>query len=1385
MRHKEPSKEQAAGRTWLIVGAAVAGLLIGTLAEAQVYVTDSPSAAELVASAEDRLSKREPAEASRLLQRVLDDTRARLLETDEGRYAEAHEVAARLLLSDDDLLATYREMHGPTASRQLHQAGNDRDRLARVRHRFPATEAAAKAALREAGLALAAGQPEGAVVALEPLAEHPDVEAHRTQYEQLMASAALLLQNMPVFERYHEALRQQEAEDAVAFLDRFKASLRLPESSAVYSPLDTLPETPLPDVLADPLWTYEVRGAEQYLVESYQADEHRIEALGEDGRFLNTMFSVADGVVYLNDGLVVAALDSSSGMEIWRRELTEMEAAFQPFGRPHGQWLPHGVDLNAVAVGEDRVAAISGFGAMVTIYGGRRRDGESKLVVLDAKTGETHWSAQPEDVAESLDDGFWYGRPLIHQGRVYATLRRRQRTQFQDAYVVCLDLHSGETVWRRHIASSALTDRQSVPAMEHMRLHNGYLYVDSRLGTVARLAAADGSIAWLSMLPIDEEERAEVIQKPWHAGAPVLVEAGLLVHDDWGEQIFVVDAETGERGRTVPFEEWGKPLYLMAVEGDVVAVGESVIRLDGASLEPQWRYSVGGDHRGRAAVARNRLLLPADENVHVIDLDEGKLAQRLDLLLPATLLTLNGQVLAAGREQVSSYSSWDLASEQMQQRIEENPDDPRPLMAKAWLAFNTDRHEALLETLDEAIALTLELGVADGDAAAEAGDGSLFEQVMAMIDADRGSDELRLELFDRVAALADDVAQEVAYRLALGAFRDGRGQHAQAMEQYQTLLAESAYRQQLYQHEGGARQAGLEAQRRMQELIDEHGRELYQPYEAFAARRLEELAEQGDPAPLIDLAEAYPMAEVTPEVLRVAARRAADQDRLRQALALLRQASQLTDEDAHLARIYGLQAELFEEAQQPHRARRVLRTLSVVHPEIEPIRGGEPIAVAQWMDELAGQRQLRGVAELNMPLSGEPRVIPGRIVEPKGQDPHASPSSNWLLRGEEGHELRGGEDFELIWSLPLETEDAEVLSMDRSRIWFWLPSERTIRAVDAEDGSVDWEHDELATKLDTIEVERRADGVNARFERNADALRAVQREREGPEESMVAVSDVAVAAADDSGRVVVLDSESGHVQWQRATRLSRATHLVLDGRYLIIAGADGEDVPAISIYDAVDGERLHRLGLPAREPVRWMGVSEDGLLVYLSESRIEAFDLGRGQSRWICEPDEELTGEGGTWLGLDRLVARSRSGDLLWVDLTDGQVAGKLAVRGQLQGQVEARHDAGSWFITSNNTVIATDNDGKRLWRDSIADVARQLDHVLTDRYLIVLGTLVDNRSGGGAHKRRLYMLDRTSGVIEHEHEVEAEQMLINVMATDGKLLLTGPTSTAVLAAPP
>ncbi|MHC4996910.1 MAG: outer membrane protein assembly factor BamB family protein, partial [Planctomycetota bacterium] len=772
----------------------------------QVYVQDSPAAQELIYASQDRLDKEEPDEAARLLQQVFDEHASKLMEHDEDgvtsgggammsvgpRYSEARRVAQRALGKDPVLLASYRAQFEPLAAKALERAGGDRDDLGNVLRLYGMTRSGLEAALRLAGLGIESGDPGPAMIALRDVADHPDLKERRDLWTWLNANA-LLLSGDPDAAL---ALKGAMGADYAAQTDHLAQTLSAGSMETSLSPLDPLPYAG-PRVMASaPLWETDVGGAEDYLLDVLRSDESQLDSVAPDGRYLSPMPVVRNGLLYVSDGEWARAIEPSSGYEVWRAEIAGRETQPSGYRQPYSRWLPYGVDMNLLEVDVGRVVAIAGYGSLATLY--PRTDSRSDLVALDADTGQMIWRVEPGGVDKSLEGGYWYGRPVIAQGRVYATLRVRQRTQFQDAYLVALDLEEGSVSWMRHLASTAMTDRQAVPTMNHMLLHEGWLYIDSRLGTIAKISTVNGAVDWLAVAPIDPDRRTPNTYKPWHGSAPVMVEAGLLVLDDWASEVRVFDPLTGLVKAKRSSADWNDPRFLVESGGDVLAMGMVVTRLDGATLKPKWRYETGGDVRGRPSITTDRVFLPTDEEVVVLDMANGQRVGALEVDTPVTVLALDGQVVVVGRTRMGSYSTWEVASARMLDRVKERPTDPRPWMAMGWLAYRTGRPEPLLQSLDNAVRLITDAEV-DSTLGRE-----LFDQMMTMArDAERADANLRQEVFDRMPDAIGNADQEVAYRLELGAFYEAAGKAEHAIEQYQTLLEEPNHRRLLYRHAGG------------------------------------------------------------------------------------------------------------------------------------------------------------------------------------------------------------------------------------------------------------------------------------------------------------------------------------------------------------------------------------------------------------------------------------------------------------------------------------------------------------------------------------------------------------------------------------------------------
>jgi outer membrane protein assembly factor BamB len=1345
-------------------------------AAVQVYVEDSPAAAELVAAAQDRRSKGELEEASRLLQTVLDVHGSKLLDSGSGRFTEARRLAQRVLTEHGELLAMYRQLHEPLAQRELETAGAERGALERLLRRMGLTDAGFTAGLRLAGLYLETGEAGEASIVLEELAEHPSLAQRRQEWLKLSGFAAVVGDDEAEQMRIRQEMTAAgwaEGAEQIAALDE---AMRYEAAKGSFNGLDALPAAAAPESVKTPVWTRSLGGAEQFLIDTYRAERQQVDSLAEDGRYLNVVPLLSGGTMFLNDGQTVYAIEPSSGLELWRQTVSERSEDNNQFIQAYNRWLPNGADLSLLATGGDRVVAVCGFSAMITVYPYYRQEPDSTLACLDRQTGQIAWKRSPKEVDETLADGFWYGRPFISQGRVYCMIRLRQRTQFTDAWIVALDVQTGQTVWRRHLASTA-SDRQVTPSLSHIAMDGGWLYIDTRLGTVARVAASDGSIDWLTLVPINDQVPSPSTIRPWQATAPIVVGAGVVILDDWTSVIRVLDPATGSMQRTISASEWANPLHLYKSGDDVLAIGPTVIRLDGTTLEPKWRQRISATVRGRSALTADRLYVPQQADVAVIDLADGKIVEQLPIAPPVNLMALDGQLVAYQRSGLSSFSSWAVAARHLNQRIAARGDDPKPVMAMAWLAYRTGREAELLASLDR----VAEMLKADRSDAESEDDGRLFDQIMAMA-ADRSlaSAELRQKLFDRAAAVAVNADQEVAYRLAMAGVNQELARYAEAVEQYQAILSEPVYRRRLFNHESGSRQAALEAQRRLADLLKEHGRSLYDPYDAFAKRRLEELGQEAATEPLIELADAYPLSSVTVEALSLAAERLSEQQRVREAVAALRRAAQLTSDEVLLAKLYGRQAELLDGAGQPERARRVLRSLAAQHPQVRPVRDGVAVETGEWIGDLSRKMASRGAGNrLGLPLTGEPKSLDGFLLMPQfGSEVGADSVVLWSA---EKLELRRGAELERVWEVEAKWDMVELLAADPSRVWLSIDEGREIRLVDAVTGQISWRDDKILERLAAINppVQRPRNAAEAEFNQLIPAVRQNVVEEMG-DALMMAMSDVAIAVSDGRGRVMVLGADSGKVAWQGATSVRQVTAMVLEPEHLVIAGTDEDDVPVVCVYDAMTGQLRHRLANPRRQLITWIGVNDQGQLVYVSPSQVEAFDLDRGQSTWIARPGAQLTGGDEVWMSGDGVMVRTEDNDLVLLSASDGRVVNQIPLRGMLQGELIVEAESEMWFVAGLGRCMAIDGQGKVVWRDAVSDPAQFVGMCLTEGHVLVSGAPADGQEGQVGFMT-LYALNRTTGVMEHVTRIDSPQPLYQLRTAGGKLLLGGDDFTAVI----
>jgi outer membrane protein assembly factor BamB len=167
------------------------------------------------------------------------------------------------------------------------------------------------------------------------------------------------------------------------------------------------------------------------------------------------------------------------------------------------------------------------------------------LVCLDLQSqGKLKWKIS----ADEHRDPRWAfeGSPLSDGTNVYIAMR------FSDvqpqSHVACFDLRTGALRWRKMVcAADSIAHSANNEEITHnlLTLDHGTLYINTNLGAVAAMDAADGRIRWLYTYP--RVERSALMQHAFRDLNPAVLHLGtVLVAPSDCEGILALDASDGQ-----------------------------------------------------------------------------------------------------------------------------------------------------------------------------------------------------------------------------------------------------------------------------------------------------------------------------------------------------------------------------------------------------------------------------------------------------------------------------------------------------------------------------------------------------------------------------------------------------------------------------------------------------------------------------------------------------------------------------------------------------------------------------------------------------------------------------------------------------------------------
>jgi len=1384
-----------------------------------VYVDDSPTARDTLSRASEFAESGNVAEATRSLQRLLDEEPDRLVMTSEDPdlYVSVREAVHDRLLRSPELLEHYRATEGPTARWML-----DQGRSADVERSRLLTEAGLEATLREARTLLERGHFEGARRRLRQLDRHPD----RAPGTPETARAARLLARVA---------RYLPRQDLHPWVRRWAEDARLDEAQLAR----IAREDPGRPPLVDQLVVDAVHGSEGSVPRSLSETplawgdlvppspgsmdptkvstaETMVDDLAEG---LWTLPTVAGDTLYINDGIWISAWDRYTLDLRWVADLSpapvpgDVAEVIEDRDRPR-VFARRLEDANTLTVHGRVLLAATG----LALDG--RRDGDGRVHALDARTGRRLWSVELASLDPRLGDGSVRGPIVAEADTAVLAVRRVDRGQrFQSITLVGLDIADGSLKWLTPMGSAgALPYARGGSASDGIILHRGLAVRFDDLGVMAAVEIASGRPAWVRTFASVDLVRSRP-QSPWEINVPIA--AGELVIGRSPDRREIV-ALTIDEGRIVASratDDLEQADYLVKVANRIAVVGPerlALLPLDGfAGAAPAWSPSFRGGIRGRVVPTADALLVPHEAGVSAIDpASPEKTGSELSLDRPGTVLPLDDELIVLDDFRVAAHLSWSVAERVLRERIERFPTNPTPAVMFAEVAFRAGRPSRVPEAADTALEAIARM--ADRTRAEEARQ-RLYRALEAMVERMEaawmnGSGDAKVTslrdaraIIERLGRVAAEHEERVTHLLALGRLNEVSDDPRAAIDAYQRLLSRRPLAETMLSAPVPRRSAATEVSRRVRALVNEYGTGIYRPYDNEARRAASELGLLVAPSDVESLARRYPAASVTPELWARAAELRAAHSHHEAALAnwslAVNAAASLLHagaEDVQGRGVEALVGRLVAELKRRGRISAAAHTLARLRSRVPGLSVAVDDRVLPASTVLDGLRaSLRDSAgrppRLGMTLGADPVILPGwAIMDPQDRTspPPAAEHILLLSRRERRVALFGvafGESehapghIRELWSIPVEGRLPALVRADPDAFLLYWPDDEggILERVEAVGGQRRWRTQAFSSYFEP----------DPAFEQYTRGATEVPGEGRVPLSSQLFVAgDDVVALVQRTGRIVAFDLKSGRVLWKKQTSL----RIVADadaraGRLLLVGQAEGRngnlDTVAL-VHDIRSGERVTRTADLQRRAAWGLLLDENRAVVGL-ESLVAGIDLTRTEIDWrLTEPDVGAD-VFHAWAFDDLLLLIDSDRSLSAVDARTGEViASPPTAKLRMSNRIEAYRSGDRVALVGPGGVAIIRMDGSLAGEDALPVRGQLLTPVPVQRgYLTLVTTPRTLPSGRPAYM--LHALDDRSakltgstmiaGVWDQPHRLAAMTGWIAVDAGSNTLIYRAP----------
>ncbi len=1355
-------------RTWLPKTLAVSIfmlLLIAlplTPAPAQVYLEDSPDAAQLAREAAAQQTQGHLGQAAALLHRLSTDFGNRLMEREPNHYTQATRWVRQQLILNPPLRQAYRKRFDATAIhawQAAHDSPNPQAALANVARQFGATGPGRDATLDLAARQVRMGNGHAAALLLADIADLPEFIAltpdHTPRHTPSDAQAA---------QRYHQlsawtAALQNDSARRDAAVDQWAATASdtavntLRQALAAPTPHTSEPAHSVPAATPSgrPLWHTTLAAPTP---DSDDLDDRYNGPM--PSQTTGELHGIAhDGLLLANDGSHVYALDGVSGRLQWSVSLKKL-AAFElsPLA-PDPRQNNRGFNANRYGLGTSPRSVTAhnhqAFAVLGPVHTANTPPLSNLLVCLDTQTGIAQWIARPSDVDATVAKALFHGTPQLTDDLVIIAARHSHPASFQDSYLVAFDRHSGVVRWRRHLSSTTAANSQQyadTKSLTTFTVHppSGRVYACDNLGAAAALDLHTGSVHWLTVLPNGTQEGPTTITPLAPGLAPQPCHAGLLLPIRF----------TNTFGLLLDITS-GKPLASPAVNlieltdlrplpnGDLLAgfADGRIQRLNSQTLAPHWTLPSTHTSRRHIAIplayANKNALWITDVNgsLAIVDAATGTLRETQRLDNPGIPLPVSGGLVTLAHRSFASYTPWSQAYALLQQRIAQNPHDPQIGLSMATLALNAAAntptpssptstapkitpHAAVVQGVKHCLA-ALESAPAPQRIAPLNALLTLAEQA-SVLDA-----STRDTLFDQLAQAVRSPAELLNYTLARAVASAKAGQADQAVDLYQTIISRDTLAAERVSRQGVTRRGGVVAHQALQTLLTQHGAALYATHDRSAATELDLLVHRPSTTTddLLQLAKHYPFSNAAANALLQAGRRQAASPTPAAAATTLRRSYRLAQAPAQRAAAAGALAEHYIAQNRPLAAIAWLTQISRDEPTLEPLHQGTPTPPTLWVADLNNlQPTHTATSHVTLPL-GASITHPGiPIAHPTHQDSADTPGPpptppHVLLSGPQPGTLAFidlAQPNTPRWTLTNAAPDTTQIHLSGDTAVLWSAQRQAITVRSLTDGhplfpSAPTEPllAELGEGGQLVAARHALAGATLQhiqndFEHGLDEHNHRRRElatkRQAPPH--VVVGEAAIAVVDKLGRAAAIDRHTGAALWHLQLPLESITFVRARGELLLIGGLRGAGTGAesgvILILDLATGQHRQPQLEDAGTP-RWADVDASGNLLVLRHTQLTLYNHSSNTVRWRADLDHEL-GPASLMSITPQALYVSDATHIFSIDLEQGVVhpIAKVLPQGTL------RYARGTGCITHHplTGLTALAPDGSIAWRSAL-----------------------------------------------------------------------------------